>query len=500
MNINLFQVGDVLATRPDQSVVLKKEDEGLLLKMGDQHIWALGVDTEMDKDENWQIVWEKAYYFDDIAIVPDLKELTQYDNCSAVMSNSLWYVIDDRNCALLSTSSFFPDELPGDEVVLVPSSISFNNQRYEVTGVADWAFFNNKQITNMRLPDSIANIGKHAFTGASLKNITLPKHVFLGDNSFYGCEDLELNTFEKEDGGVSGEVFMNIDNLESWQQMFKVRQKELMNSEALFVSYNGFTEDVSNLKEGMKLADDLINSEGGDVNIRQGEEMIAYREWFAFDDLIDGMDNPTSAECNPIIFAGIGFYSDWVIDTDWEQDAQVDLSILENNLKKGDVVKTNASDSTIVLDVSGDNALLFTGTQFIEANNCHLDDTGLHWDFGNYYQNFTDIPKSEYRTFGEFLNSERDLDCELIIGDEEMDMSLVWGADDRITHYGYKQFQDLLDCSYEVLPNGNISIDDGNAEQGNLFVGAAAGYVSHSESLRLFTKTPEPEVDWDYEM
>lgn len=397
MSVNPFQVGDVLATRPEQSLVLRKEDNGLLLKKGDQHIWALGVDMELDEDENWRIVWEKAYYFDDIAIVPDLKELTQYDNCTTILSNSLWYVIDDQNCALLLTSSFFPDELPGDEVVVVPPFISCNNQRYEVTGVADWAFFKNEQILNIKLPDSVTNIGKHAFTGASLKKISFQENVLLGENAFYGCNDLELNTL------------------------------------TMFVSYNGFTEDVANLKEGMVLADDLISSEGGDINIRRGEETIAYREWFAFDDLIDGMDNPASAECNPIIFDGVGFYSDWVIDTDWEQDAQI-------------------------------------------------------------------IPRSEYRTFGEFLNSGQELDCELIIGDEEMDMSFVWDADDRITHYGYKQFRDLMDCPYEVLSNGNISLDDGNAEQGNRFVTAAAGYISQSETLKIFTKAPESEVDLDHEM
>ena len=36
-------------------------------------------------------------------------------------------------------------------------------------------------------------------------------------------------------------------------------------------------------------------------------------------------------------------------------------------IKIGDVVKTSLSDSTTVLDVRGDNALLFDGRQFIEA-------------------------------------------------------------------------------------------------------------------------------------
>lgn len=323
MSINPFQVGDVLATRPEPSLVLKKEDEGLLLKMGDQYIWALGVDMDVDENKNWYIVWEQAYYFDEIEIVPELKELTQYDNCTAVLSNSLWYVINDQNCALLSNSSFFHDELPGDEAVIVPPYISCNNQVYEVTGVADWAFYKNQQIINLKLPDSVKNVGKYAFTGAILKNISLSEDTVLSENSFYGCDDLAINRLVREDTTMSGEKFLNIES-----------QKN---------------------------------------------------------------------------------------------------------------------------------------------------------------------QKSEFRTFGEFLNSGQELDCELIIGDEEMNVSFVWNADDRITHYGYKQFQDLLDCPYEVLSNGNISINDGNAEQGNCFVSAATGYTSQLETLRIFTKAHESEVDWDHQ-
>lgn len=267
-------------------------------------------------------------------------------------------------------------------------------------------------------------------------------------------------------------------------------------SNSLLVSYKGKVAAVDNLWEGMQLADEWTCCEGGDINIYQGEDTIAYREWFPFDDSMDH-DLAVSDEMNPIIFVGIGFYSDWVIDSDLEQALQFDPPILENQIKKGDILKSAASEKTIVLDVSGDNALLFTGTQFIEANHCYLDEKGLQWNFGKYYENFSDIPASEYKTFGEFLNSGVELDCELIIGDEEMDVSFVWNTTDRITHYGYKQFQDLLDCPYECLPNGNISIDDGDAEQGNLFVSAAAGYISQSESLKMFTEVSEPEVDWE---
>jgi len=294
----------------------------------------------------------------------------------------------------------------------------------------------------------------------------------------------------------------NLNKLEEWKEMISNNENSSTHQKPLCVCYNGLIEDVDSLKEGLALADDLINSEGGDVNIRQGEETIAYREWFSLTD--DDSSDAMSAERDPIVYDGIGFYSDWVIDTDWEHEVQTDPCLVEINLRKGDIVKTNASDTTIVLGVDGDNALLFTGTQFIDATNCRIDESGLHWDFGKYYQEFSDIPTEQpliqYQTFGELLNSDQELDCELIVGDEEMDMTFLWDDTDRITHYGYKQFKALMDCPYEVLPNGNIAIDDGNAEQGRGFVNAVAGYISHSESLRIFTKESELEADlWDLE-
>lgn len=41
---------------------------------------------------------------------------------------------------------------------------------------------------------------------------------------------------------------------------------------------------------------------------------------------------------------------------------------LEMKLKTGDIIKTELSDNTIVLKVSDDQAILFTGQQFVIAS------------------------------------------------------------------------------------------------------------------------------------
>lgn len=61
----------------------------------------------------------------------------------------------------------------------------------------------------------------------------------------------------------------------------------------------------------------------------------------------------------------------------------------ENNkieaIKIGDVVKTSLSDSTMVLDVRGNNALLFNGRQFIEAYGVQSNNDKVFWGQGHYY-------------------------------------------------------------------------------------------------------------------
>ncbi|KNZ42429.1 hypothetical protein [Acetobacterium bakii] len=67
---------------------------------------------------------------------------------------------------------------------------------------------------------------------------------------------------------------------------------------------------------------------------------------------------------------------------------------MSNDLKKGDVVKSPGSDQTMVLDVQGSDALLFTGNQFIRAYGFLMEDDLLGWNFGIYYSSFDQIPKN----------------------------------------------------------------------------------------------------------
>lgn len=76
-------------------------------------------------------------------------------------------------------------------------------------------------------------------------------------------------------------------------------------------------------------------------------------------------------------------------------------------VKKGDFIRTDGADQTVVLDVQGSDALLFTGTQFIKAQGIQMLADKLIWDYGIYYQSIDQIPKN-YENLG-FQDLKQDL-------------------------------------------------------------------------------------------
>ncbi|MBR4814907.1 MAG: leucine-rich repeat domain-containing protein [Paludibacteraceae bacterium] len=74
----------------------------------------------------------------------------------------------------------------------IPSSIWYGNITYEVTGIGDEAFSNNKKIKEVAVPKSVTTIGDYTFKNCTqLRNITLVNHLKnLGEGAFYGCSRL----------------------------------------------------------------------------------------------------------------------------------------------------------------------------------------------------------------------------------------------------------------------------------------------------------------------
>ena len=90
------------------------------------------------------------------------------------------------------------------------------------------------------------------------------------------------------------------------------------------------------------------------------------------------------------------------------------------------------------------------------------------------------------RTFLELLESGKELDCDLIIGDADMPASFVWDTGSRITKYGIEKYRPLMNAPIRQLPNGSIELLCNEWRLGENFCMAAAGYIGEAEYQRLF--------------
>ena len=64
----------------------------------------------------------------------------------------------------------------------------------EITEINDAAFFNEKCLVGITLPEGVTKIGNQAFEGTKLKEITIPSSVTtIGFEAFYGCTNLVIH-------------------------------------------------------------------------------------------------------------------------------------------------------------------------------------------------------------------------------------------------------------------------------------------------------------------
>ena len=81
--------------------------------------------------------------------------------------------------------------------VTIPAIVTHDGVSYQVTEVADSAFFGNTVIQNVVISEGLTKIGIRVFYNATnLKTTSVPKSVTsIGRNLFYGCTSLESVEF-----------------------------------------------------------------------------------------------------------------------------------------------------------------------------------------------------------------------------------------------------------------------------------------------------------------
>lgn len=198
--------------------------------------------------------------------------------------NGIYYRIDD-NVAYVSGVD------PGITDVVIMPQIKYNGEKYDVTGIDDYAFKNLNQIKSIIIPNSVKAIGYEVFRGCSkLKKLIMPDEAIvtllkpnpitpsqaLAISPLYGCVsliDLSGNTIEWPGYFESG--FVIVDNVPAVDQRYgwnktpaKQRLKEAVeksNSNNITASSQSQASGSSNQNDQSNIGDVLDSMITGNI-------------------------------------------------------------------------------------------------------------------------------------------------------------------------------------------------------------------------------------------
>ena len=107
-------------------------------------------------------------------------------SADVVEVDGIYYDISETT----ATVTYGDNEYSGD--IVIPESITYENSKYSVTSIGDWAFSYCTGLTSITIPNSVTSIGDGAFSGCSgLTSITIPNSVTsIGELAFDGCSGL----------------------------------------------------------------------------------------------------------------------------------------------------------------------------------------------------------------------------------------------------------------------------------------------------------------------
>lgn len=115
---------------------------------------------------------------------------------------------EDLTCAVVS----HPDQYSGD--VVIPASVTYNDQTYAVVEIADNCFESNSEVTSVTIPNSVTSLGISCFSSCGITSVSLPNSITgLPDECFYNCTNLTAIEIPNSVTSLGNRCFYSCSNL-----------------------------------------------------------------------------------------------------------------------------------------------------------------------------------------------------------------------------------------------------------------------------------------------
>lgn len=137
---------------------------------------------------------------------------------SVLGENQLTFEVDNISYGILDdgrTVEVLPHVPVYSGHIVIPENVIYNNTAYKVIRLGENSFYGCDELLSLRLPDSIQTLGDYVFYGCSLKEIELPDCIIeLGVSDFGYCYELRKIVLPKKIKIIKGCSFIHCTRLE----------------------------------------------------------------------------------------------------------------------------------------------------------------------------------------------------------------------------------------------------------------------------------------------
>lgn len=143
--------------------------------------------------------------------------------------------------------------------VIIPASVEFGGNSYQVTGIGYAAFEGCNQLSKVSLPDGVEIIGNNSFSQTALSEIALPHSLkLIGEEAFYSCPSIKTMIVPEGVEKIGRYAFAKMDHLEILELPASLTFMEIR----VFEDDANLVSVVSHITEPFFIYDDVFGLNG----------------------------------------------------------------------------------------------------------------------------------------------------------------------------------------------------------------------------------------------